>query len=57
MYTLDLVDEMQWEDVVEFITLEDAGVEECGHHADGDSGVCQYVAWFYDNECSEYESN
>lgn len=24
---LDLVDEMQWEDVVEFLTLEQAGLE------------------------------
>ena len=24
---LDLVDEMQWEDVVEFLTLEEAGLE------------------------------
>jgi hypothetical protein len=28
--TLDLVDEMQWEDVVEFLTLEEAGLEEGG---------------------------
>lgn len=25
---LDLVDEMQWEDVVDFLTLEEAGLEE-----------------------------
>ena len=32
MDELDLVDEMQWEDCdkVEFITLEEAGLEECG---------------------------
>jgi hypothetical protein len=28
MPELDLVDEMQWEDVVEFLTLEEAGLEE-----------------------------
>lgn len=27
MNTFDLVDEMQWEDLVEFETLEDAGLE------------------------------
>lgn len=29
---LDLVDEMQWEDVIEFETLEQAGLE--GHDSD-----------------------
>jgi hypothetical protein len=28
MDELDLVDQMQWEDVVEFLTLEEAGLEE-----------------------------
>lgn len=28
MDELDLVDEMQWEDVVDFLTLEQAGLEE-----------------------------
>ena len=63
MEQLDLVDEMSWEDSdkVEFVSLEDAGLEEaplatesssCGHvfrH-----GILSYLDWFYDNESSEY---
>lgn len=28
MDNLDLVDEMQWEDIVDFLTLEEAGLED-----------------------------
>ena len=28
---LDLVDEMQWEDVVEFVTLQEAGLEDVAY--------------------------
>lgn len=54
---LDLVDQMMWEDVVEFETLETAGLEEAHSHPDGDSGVYEYVQWFYDGEDSRYENN
>jgi hypothetical protein len=54
---MDLVDQMMWEDLTDFLTLEEAGLEESGSHPDGDSGVCQYVEWFYDGEDSSYENN
>jgi hypothetical protein len=28
---LDLVDEMMWEDLTDFLTLEDAGLENCDY--------------------------
>jgi hypothetical protein len=57
---LDLVQEMEWEAHVEFLTLEEAGFEEEasqpihgglfdeGYHTNG--GVLEYVEWFYDGE-------
>jgi len=57
---LDLVQEAEWEDHVEFITLEEAGFEEEasqpivgglfdeGYHEQGN--VLEYVDWFYDGE-------
>lgn len=54
---MDLVDEMMWEDLTEFLTLEEAGLEESHSHADGDSGVCQYVEWANDGEDSRWECN
>ncbi len=54
---MDLVDEMMWEDLEEFLTLEEVGLEENGSGQDGDSGVCQYVDWWSDGEDSRWESN
>lgn len=59
MQHLDLVDEMQWEDVVEFDTLEDAGLEEPDAPvyglSDSDSvGIYAYTDWFYDGDTSVF---
>jgi hypothetical protein len=56
---LDLVDEMQWEDIVEFETLEDAGLEEINEHAHGkqlsnEGSIYSYTDWFYDNDESAF---
>ena len=47
---LDLADEADWEDRVEFVSLEDAGFEESASHADGDSSVIDYVEWVNEGE-------
>ena len=47
---LDLADEADWEDRVEFVSLEEAGMEESASHADGDSGVIEYVEWVNEGE-------
>ena len=56
---LDLVDQCDWENHVEFLSLEDAGLEEIssqpihGGKCDADTtsgGVLEYIAWFYDGE-------
>lgn len=54
---LDLVDEMEWEDnpQIQWVSLEDAGLEEEASHVDGDSGVMQYVAWFSEDEDSRWD--
>lgn len=56
---LDLVQEMEWEEHVEFLSLEAAGLEEetekqpmHGMHSCHD-----YIAWFSDGEDSRFESN
>jgi len=49
---LDLADEADWEDRVEFVSLEEAGLEESASHADGDSGVIAYVEWVNEGEDS-----
>lgn len=45
MYDFDLVDEMHWEDLAEFITLEQAGLE----NADRD-GVTVAQSAYYQEE-------
>jgi hypothetical protein len=47
---LDLADEADWEERVEYVTLEEAGLEESASHADGDSGVIEYVEWVNEGE-------
>jgi hypothetical protein len=52
---LDLVDEMQWEDVIEFETLEDAGFEETSPVDDAFSvSIYAYTEWFYDGDSSAF---
>ena len=52
---LDLVDEMQWEDVIEFETLEDAGFEETSPVDDAFSvSIYAYTDWFYDGDSSAF---
>jgi hypothetical protein len=57
----DLVDEMMWEDLVEFETLEDAGFEEStdndpvhGHYLSSEGSIYSYTDWFYDNDQSAF---
>ena len=57
---LDLVQEMEWEDHTEFLSLEDAGLEEVdeqpivgglfdeGYHANGN--IYEYCTWFHDGD-------
>lgn len=56
---LDLVDEMMWEDVVEFETLEEAGFEESdeslhGNMLSSEGSIYSYTDWFYDNDQSAF---
>lgn len=58
---LDLVDEMQWEDIVEFETLEDAGLEEStedepvhGQYLSTEGSIFSYTDWFYDGDESAF---
>ena len=56
---LDLVDEMQWEDIVEFETLENAGLEEANDYVHGkqvsnEASIYSYTDWFYDNDESAF---
>jgi hypothetical protein len=55
VFVLDLVDEMQWEDVVEFESLEEVGFEE-ENETDNSfkHGIFAYLNWFYDGDSSEY---
>lgn len=56
----DLVDEMQWEDVVEFLTLEEAGFEEendeplHGQYFSNEGSIYSYTDWFYDGDESAF---
>ena len=47
---LDLADEADWEDRVEFVSLEAAGLEERQWEIDASSGVMQYVHWANEGE-------
>ena len=60
---LDLVDEMQWEDVVQFETLEEAGLEEStldepvhGQYLSCEGSIYSYTDWFYDNDSSAFST-
>jgi hypothetical protein len=53
---LDLVDEMQWEDVVEFETLEENGLEESNEDDAFDcNGFYYHSLWFYDGDSSVFD--
>lgn len=57
---MDLVDEMQWEDVVEFLSLEEAGLEEAndeplhGQYYSNEGSIYSYTDWFYDGDDSAF---
>lgn len=57
---LDLVDEMQWEDIVEFLSLEEAGFEEVdntplhGIYYSNEGSIYSYTEWFYDGDESAF---
>jgi hypothetical protein len=59
-YQLDLVDEMQWEDIVEFLSLEEAGLEEYveeplhGQYHSNEGSIYSYTDWFYDGDDSAF---
>lgn len=63
---LDLVQEMEWENHVEFITLEEAGLEEassqpihggkCENSYTTNGSVLEYCDWFYDGELGDVAS-
>jgi hypothetical protein len=61
---MDLVDEMMWEDIVEFETLEDAGLEESadddpsayGHFLSSAGSIFAYTDWFYDGDKSAFSA-
>lgn len=60
---LDLVDEMMWEDIVEFETLEGAGLEESteddpvhGQFLSNEGSVYSYTNWFYDRDESAFST-
>lgn len=58
--TIDLVDEMNWEDSdkVEKVTLEQAGLEEeCEFDNHFKAGIFAYLNWFYDGEMSEFDQS
>lgn len=55
---LDLVQEMEWEDHTEFLSLEEAGFEEViDPPRHGFQSVHDYIDWFSDGEDSRYETN
>jgi hypothetical protein len=52
---------MEWEDLVEFETLEEAGLEEArddepthGHHLSCEGSIYSYTEWFYDGDESAF---
>jgi hypothetical protein len=54
---LDLVDQMEWEDHVEFLTLEEVGLEEGnddepvhGQYLSIEGSIYGYLAWFHDGD-------
>jgi hypothetical protein len=64
---LDLVEEMEWEDHVEFLTLEEVGLEEDNNYQPIHGGKCEnayttsgsvleYCDWFYDGELGDVAS-
>tara|TARA_B110000503_G_C7061335_1_gene376802 strand:- start:308 stop:508 length:201 start_codon:yes stop_codon:yes gene_type:complete len=57
--TIDLVDEMEWEDCdkIEKVSLEEAGLEEetCEMDEAFTHSIYAYLNWFYDGEMSEFD--
>ena len=54
---LDLADEASWEDHTEFLSLEEAGLEEGEGFSHAHYSCPEYVAWATDGEQSEYDFN
>lgn len=57
--TIDLVDEMNWEDSdkVERLTLEEAGLEESNPMDEAFTcSILAYCDWFYDGAMSEFDN-
>ncbi len=51
MKPFDLVDEMMWEDLTDFLTLEEANLEERSDDMSMDCvGVARMVEWYLDGE-------
>jgi hypothetical protein len=52
---LDLVDQMHWEDCVEFLSLEEVGLEEDSETVHGqyfsvEGSIYTYTSWFYEDD-------
>ena len=54
---LDLVQEMEWEDHVEFVSLEEAGLEDNnddepvhGQYLSVEGSIYSYTTWFHDGD-------
>lgn len=54
---LDLVDQMEWEEHVEFLTLEEVGLEEGnddeplhGQYHGQEGSIYSYLSWFHDGD-------
>jgi hypothetical protein len=65
LYSLDLVDEMQWEDIADerglLVSLVDAGYEEdtsdeplFGVFLGTEGSIYSYTEWFYDGDTSAF---
>lgn len=58
---LDLVQEMEWEEHVEFVSLEEVGLEEGsedeplhGQYHGQEGSIYSYTDWFYDHDESAF---
>jgi hypothetical protein len=56
----DLVDEMHWEDLTDFLSFEEVGLEESsaqpifGGENPMSNGIYAYTEWFYDGDDSAF---
>ncbi len=55
---MDLIEQMAWEDNTDFLSLEDAGLEEDNSNDAFDCvGAAMHNDYFYDGESSDLENN